>query len=43
MIENCSTWACECMSDTTKSKIKDMKVYGEICIEEKSSFKIKGY
>ena len=29
MVENCSTGQCECMSDDTKSKIKDMKVTGE--------------
>ena len=29
MVENCSTGACECMSDDTKAKIKDMKVSGE--------------
>jgi len=28
MVENCSTGACECMSDDTKAKIKDMKVSG---------------
>ena len=28
MVQNCSTGACECMSDTTKAKIKDMKVDG---------------
>jgi len=29
MVENCSTGQCECMSDDTKAKIKDMKVSGE--------------
>ena len=29
MVQNCSTGACECMSDDTKAKIKDMKVSGE--------------
>ena len=29
MVQNCSTGACECMSDTTKEKIKDMQVHGE--------------
>jgi len=29
MVENCSTGQCECMSDDTKAKIKDMKVTGE--------------
>ena len=29
MVENCSTGKCECMSDDTKSKIKDMKITGE--------------
>ena len=28
MVQNCLTGACECMSDETKSKIKDMKVDG---------------
>lgn len=28
MVQNCSTGACECMSDDTKAKIKDMKVDG---------------
>ena len=28
MVENCSTGQCECMSDDTKAKIKDMKVDG---------------
>ena len=28
MVENCSTGNCECMSDDTKAKIKDMKVEG---------------
>ena len=28
MVENCSTGQCECMSDETKAKIKDMKVEG---------------
>lgn len=28
MVQNCSTGQCECMSDTTKAKIKDMKVDG---------------
>jgi hypothetical protein len=28
MVENCSTGACECMSDDTKKKITDMKVAG---------------
>ena len=28
MVENCSTGQCECMSDATKAKIKDMKVSG---------------
>lgn len=29
MVQNCSTGACECMSDETKAKIIDMKVEGE--------------
>ena len=29
MVENCATGKCECMSDDTKAKIKDMKVTGE--------------
>lgn len=28
MVQNCSTGACECMSDETKEKIKDMRVDG---------------
>ena len=28
MIENCATGQCECMSDDTKNKIKDMRVTG---------------
>ena len=28
MVQNCSTGKCECMSDTTKAKIQDMKVDG---------------
>jgi len=28
MVQNCSTGKCECMSDTTKAKIKDIKVDG---------------
>ena len=28
MVENCSTGACDCMSDKTKAKITDMKVSG---------------
>jgi hypothetical protein len=28
MVQNCSTGQCECMSDTTKAKIKDMQVMG---------------
>jgi arsenate reductase len=29
MVQNCKTGACECMSDATKEKIKDMQVSGE--------------
>ena len=29
MVQNCKTGACECMSDDTKKKIKDMQVSGE--------------
>ena len=29
MVENCNTGACECMSDTTKKKIKGMQVEGK--------------
>ena len=29
MIQNCSTGKCECMSDDTKEKIKDMRVEGD--------------
>ena len=29
MVENCATGACECMSDETKAKVKDMKVTGK--------------
>jgi len=28
MVQNCSTGQCECMSDATKAKIKDMSVSG---------------
>jgi len=28
MVENCSSGQCECMSDASKEKIKDMKVSG---------------
>jgi len=28
MVQNCSTGQCECMSDDTKAKIKDMRVSG---------------
>jgi len=28
MVENCATGQCECMSDETKAKVKDMKVEG---------------
>ncbi len=28
MVENCATGQCECMSDETKAKVKDMKVTG---------------
>jgi len=28
MVENCSSGKCDCMSETTKSKIKDMNVSG---------------
>ena len=29
MVENCATGQCECMSDETKKKIKEMKVTGK--------------
>lgn len=29
MVENCSTGKCECMSDETKEKIKDINISGE--------------
>jgi len=29
MVENCSTGKCECMSDETKKKIKDINISGE--------------
>jgi len=29
MVQNCSTGKCECMSDETKAKIKDMRVHGD--------------
>jgi len=29
MVENCSTGACECMSDETKAKIENMEVSGK--------------
>ena len=28
IVQNCSTGKCDCMSDETKAKIKDMKVAG---------------
>jgi hypothetical protein len=34
MVQNCSTGKCKCMSDETKAKIKDMKVHGDVSIEE---------
>jgi len=45
MVQNCSTGKCECMSDTTKAKIKDIKVdgvdgnvelslEGDVCVDE---------
>ena len=30
MVQNCSTGACECMSNDTKAKIKDMQVDGQV-------------
>ncbi len=29
MVQNCATGKCECMSDETKAKVKDMVVTGE--------------
>lgn len=29
MVENCATGSCECMSDVTKQKVKNMQVEGE--------------
>ena len=29
MVQNCSTGKCECMSDSTKAKLTDMKVDGK--------------
>ncbi|BDY12367.1 hypothetical protein [Hydrogenimonas cancrithermarum] len=29
MVENCATGQCECMSDATKKKIRNMEVRGE--------------
>lgn len=29
MVENCSSGKCECMSDSTKEKIKNISVQGE--------------
>jgi len=29
MVENCATGQCECMSDETKKKIRNMEVKGE--------------
>ena len=29
MVENCATGQCECMSDETKAKIKNMEVSGK--------------
>jgi len=28
MVQNCATGQCECMSDETKAKVKEMKVEG---------------
>ncbi|QOR61975.1 hypothetical protein ACM66Z_00330 [Sulfurovum sp. ST-21] len=28
MVQNCATGECECMSDTTKAKIREMRVEG---------------
>ena len=39
MVQNCSTGKCECMSDTTKAKIKDMKVDG---VDGDVSLKLSG-
>jgi len=29
MVQNCKNGQCDCMNDTTKAKIKDMKVHGK--------------
>jgi len=29
MVQNCATGECECMSDATKTKIREMRVEGE--------------
>ncbi len=39
MVQNCSTGKCECMSDATKAKIKDMKVDG---VDGDVSLKLSG-
>ncbi len=39
MVQNCSTGQCECMSDATKAKIKDMKVDG---VDGDVSLKLSG-
>ena len=39
MVQNCSTGQCECMSDDTKAKIKDMKVDG---VDGDVSLKLSG-
>ncbi len=44
MVENCSTGKCECMSDATKSKIKDMKVSGvdgDVALELEGSMSVE--
>ena len=39
MVQNCSTGKCECMSDATKAKIKDMQVDG---VDGDVSLKLSG-
>ena len=39
MVQNCSTGQCECMSDATKAKIKNMKVDG---VDGDVSLKLSG-
>ena len=44
IVQNCSTGKCECMSDETKSKVKDMQVSGkdgDIRLDLKGNISVK--